>query len=81
MLCMVDDSYITVSNVPTLLSVELGSVALVLSCLKSCLEGGSDRNASCLIPLRSCPLEEKVVRGLPRAVSVGQVSVRWGLAK
>ena len=34
-----------------------------------------------LIPLRFLPLEEVFARGLPRAVSVGQVSDRLGLAK
>ena len=33
------------------------------------------------IPFRSLPLEKKIARGLPRAVSVGQVSDRLGSAK
>ena len=32
-------------------------------------------------PLRSLPLENKFARDLPRAISVGQVSERFGLAK
>ena len=63
------------------LEMELGSVALVPSCLKSCLEGGSDRSASCLNSFKIFSSWKKIARGLPRAVSVGQVSLRWGLAK